>query len=301
MGGLDSGVTDGTTDILLESAFFTPSEIRRTSRRLFLTSDSSYRFERGVDPNQGHPSCRTRCRTHCSKLPGAKLSLSTATAGTVPSVTSPVELDVVRMDQLMDGTAFHFADAEAILTRLGLEKADGNVWNVPSWRADLERSADLVEEVARVHGLENVPTRTGGTAVDESQIDRDYDRLHEPQAEARSPSASSRYKPSSSFREAQLRDCLPLRPLMEGDLVKVSRPLSEDHAILRPSLTPGLIQTAERNLRQGAKISPLLRSRPTVPQCRRRQSNRPRSRLPRPPPRRRSRSSLMGQQRKPPH
>ena len=250
MGGLDSGVTDGTTDILLESAFFTPSEIRHTSRRLFLTSDSSYRFERGVDPNQVIPAAALAAAL-IAEVAGGNISLSTATAGSVPSVTSPVELDIVRMDQLMDGS-ISLPDAEDILTRLGLEKAEGNVWNVPSWRADLERSADLVEEVARVHGLENVPTRTGGTAVDESQFDREYDRL----MSLKQKLAALGFFEVQTIKlisEAQLRDCLPLRPLMEGDLIKVSRPLSEDHAILRPSLTPGLIQTAERNIRQGAK------------------------------------------------
>ncbi|MDE0859878.1 MAG: phenylalanine--tRNA ligase subunit beta [Akkermansiaceae bacterium] len=250
MGGLDSGVTDSTTDILLESAFFTPSEIRHTSRRLFLTSDSSYRFERGVDPNQVVPAAALAAAL-IAEVAGGNVSTTTSTAGSVPSVTSPVELDIARMDQLMDGS-ISLPNAEAILTRLGLEKAEGNVWNIPSWRADLERSADLVEEVARVHGLENIPSRTGGTAVDESKFDREYDRL----MSLKQKLAALGFYEAQTIKlisEAQLRDCLPLRPLMEGDLIKVSRPLSEDHAILRPSLTPGLIQTAERNIRQGAK------------------------------------------------
>jgi len=250
MGGLDSGVTEATTDIILESAFFTPSEIRHTSRRLFLTSDSSYRFERGVDPNQVIPAAALAAAL-IAEIAGGKVAPTTAAAGSVPTVTAPVELDIVRMEQLMDGS-ISLADAEAILTRLGLEKAEGNTWNIPSWRADLERSADLVEEVARVHGLENVPSRTGGTAVDESQFDRDYDRLiglkHKLVA-----LGFYEVQTIKLIAESQLRDCLPLRPLMEGDLIKVARPLSEDHAILRPSLTPGLLQIAERNINQGAK------------------------------------------------
>ncbi|MEN8849081.1 MAG: phenylalanine--tRNA ligase subunit beta [Akkermansiaceae bacterium] len=250
MGGLDSGVTDTTTDVILESAFFTPSEIRHTSRRLFLTSDSSYRFERGVDPNQVIPAAALAAAL-IAEIAGGNVAATTATAGSVPTVTSPVELDIVRMEQLMDGS-ISLPDAEAILTRLGLEKATKNTWNIPSWRADLERSADLVEEVARVHGLENVPSRTGGTAVDESQFDRDYDRL---MGLKHKLVALGFYEVQTIklIAESQLRDCLPLRPLMDGDLIKVSRPLSEDHAILRPSLTPGLLQIAERNLNQGAK------------------------------------------------
>ncbi|YCM46308.1 phenylalanine--tRNA ligase subunit beta [Verrucomicrobiaceae bacterium 227] len=250
MGGFDSGVTEGTTDILLESAYFTTSEIRRTSRRLFLTSDSSYRFERGVDPQQVLPASALATAL-ILKIAGGAASTQTATAGELPGELPVVELDVDRMLQLMDHS-ISLEDAGAILTRLGITAGEGNLWNIPSWRADLERSADLVEEIARVHGLENVPSRTGGTAVDESAIDRDYDRL----LDLKKKLVALGFFEAQTIKliaESQLRDCLPIRPLQEGDLVKVARPLSEDHAILRPSLTPGLLATAENNLRQGAK------------------------------------------------
>ena len=250
MGGLDSGVNEGTTDILLESAYFATSEIRRTSRRLFLTSDSSYRFERGVDPNNVLPASALAAAL-ILEIAGGEASTDTVTAGTLPADLPSVELDVDRLMQLMDHS-ISLEDASAILTRLGLSKSDGSSWNIPSWRADLERSADLVEEVARVHGLENVPSRVGGTAVDESPIDRDYDRL----LDLKKKLVALGFFETQTIKliaESQLRDCLPIRPLIDGDLVKVARPLSEDHAILRPSLTPGLIATAENNLRQGAK------------------------------------------------
>ncbi|MFT7302213.1 MAG: phenylalanyl-tRNA synthetase beta chain [Akkermansiaceae bacterium] len=250
MGGFESGVSDTTTDILLESAYFTTSEIRRTSRRLFLTSDSSYRFERGVDPNQVLVAAALAAAL-ILEIAGGEASAQTITAGQLPGALPDVTLDVDRMLQLMDNS-ISLEDAGAILTRLGLSSSDNKTWSIPSWRADLERSADLVEEIARVHGLENVPSRTGGTAVDESPIDRVYDRLLD----------FKKHLVALGFYETQtikliaanqLRDCLPLRPLQDGDLVKVSRPLSEDHAILRPALTPGLLEVAENNLRQGAK------------------------------------------------
>lgn len=250
MGGLDSGVTDTTIDILLESAYFTTSDIRRTSRRLFLTSDSSYRFERGVDPNQVLPASALAAAL-ILEIAGGEASPQTITAGQLPGNLPAVELDVDRMLQLMDHS-ISLENAGTLLTRLGLSSADGKTWNIPSWRADLERSVDLVEEIARVHGLENVPSRTGGTAVDESAIDRDYDRL----LDLKKRLVALGFYETQTIKligESQLRDCLPLRPLQDGDLVKVSRPLSEDHAILRPSLTPGLLATAENNLRQGAK------------------------------------------------
>jgi phenylalanyl-tRNA synthetase beta chain len=250
MGGLDSGVTDQTTDILLESAYFTTSEIRRTSRRLFLSSDSSYRFERGVDPNNVLPASALAAAL-IVEIAGGEPSSKTITAGTLPAPLPEVELDVERMLQLMDHS-ISLDEASAILTRLGLKSEDQKTWHIPSWRADLERSADLVEEIARVHGLEQVPSRTGGTAVDASLIDESYDRL----LDLKKRLVALGFFEAQTIKliaENQIRDCLPLRPLQEGDLVKVSRPLSEDHAILRPALTPGLVAVAENNLRQGAK------------------------------------------------
>lgn len=250
MGGFDSGVTDGTTDILLESAYFTTSEIRRTSRRLFLTSDSSYRFERGVDPQKVLPASALAAAL-ILEIAGGQVESQTMIAGQLPAALPAVELDIDRMLQLMDNS-ISLEEAGTILTRLGLSSSDLKSWQIPSWRGDLERSADLVEEIARTHGLENVPSRTGGTAVDESKIDRDYDRLFDLK---KSLVALGFYEAQTIklIAEGQLRDCLPLRPLQEGDLVKVARPLSEDHAILRPALTPGLLEVAENNLRQGAK------------------------------------------------
>ena len=250
MGGLDSGVTDTTTDVLLESAYFTTSEIRRTSRRLFLTSDSSYRFERGVDPQKVLPAAALAAAL-ILEIAGGEATPQTATAGQLPGDLPDVELDIDRLMQLMDHS-ISLDGAAAILTSLGLSSSDNKTWSIPTWRADLERSADLVEEVARVHGLDNIPSRTGGTAVDESPIDRDYDRL----LDLKKRLVALGFYETQTIKliaENQLRDCLPLRPLQDGDLVKVSRPLSEDHAILRPALTPGLLAVAENNLRQGAK------------------------------------------------
>ena len=250
MGGLDSSVTHSTTDILLESAYFTTSEIRRTSRRLFLTSDSSYRFERGVDPGQVLPAAALAAAL-ILEIAGGKASAQTSTAGQLPAPLPEVTLDSERMLQLMDHS-ISLADASSILKRLGLQSENQKTWSIPSWRADLGRSADLVEEIARTHGLQNLPSRTGGTAVDESSHDRDYDRLLDLK---RQLVALGFYETQTIklISEKQIRDCLPLRPLQDGDLVKVARPLSEDHAILRPALTPGLLAVAENNIRQGVK------------------------------------------------
>ena len=249
MGGAKSGVTEKTTSVILESAFFEPSAVRRTSRRLVLTSDSSYRFERGVDPQQVLPASSLATQL-LVELTGATVQDGPIVAGTLPEAAAPVTLDRKRMHHLMDGSVDD-AEADQILKQLGFSKSDDDCWSVPSWRHDVTRSADLVEEVARVVGLDRVPVRTGGEVVDESAADRLYDAT----LVLKQRLAALGFFEARTIKlisEAQLADCLPQRPLMDGDVIRVARPLSEDHAVMRPSLTAGLIQVADRNLRQNA-------------------------------------------------
>jgi phenylalanyl-tRNA synthetase beta chain len=243
-------VTETTTDILLESAYFTPQGIRRTSRRTSLSSDSSYRFERGVDP-AGILTASAFAVKLILETAGGTAESATIVAGEAPVLTQPVALDAKKLDQLMGGS-IALADAEKILTRLGLTKLADGTWNVPSFRADLQRHIDLVEEIARVHGLANVPSRFRGTFVPASPVDAAYDAdmvlrrrlaalgLHECQT-------------IKLIADAQVADALPQRPLQDGDIIRVKLPLSEDHAVMRPSIVPGLVASAVRNVRQQAK------------------------------------------------
>ena len=250
MGGAGSGVTETTTGILLESAYFTPQGIRRTSRRTALSSDSSYRFERGVDPG-GVLTASAFAVELILEIAGGTAELTTQLAGEAPVLVRSVTLDAEKLDQLMGGS-IPLTDAEEILTRLGLTKLADGTWDVPSFRADLQRHIDLVEEIARVHGLDNVPSRFLGTFVPASPVDAAYDAdmvlrrrlaalgLHECQT-------------IKLISDAQVSDVLPLRPLQDGDVIRVKLPLSEDHAVMRPSIVPGLIASAARNVRQQAK------------------------------------------------
>jgi phenylalanyl-tRNA synthetase beta chain len=250
MGGQDSGVSETTTDILLESAYFTPSRIRRTSRRLALSSDSSYRFERGVNP-QGILSASALALKLIQQIAGGTVASVTIKAGEPPVLTQPVTLDLVRLDQLTGASIGH-DEAATILTRLGLTELGDNRWEVPAFRADLQRHIDLVEEIVRVKGLDAVPSRFSATFVPSSPVDSAYDAdmrlrerlvglgLHECQT-------------IKLISDAQVADALPLKPLLPGDAIRVSLPLSEDHAVMRPSILPGLLASAARNVRQGAK------------------------------------------------
>lgn len=249
MGGLDSGVTEATTEIILESAWFAPSGIRRTARRTQLSSDSSYRFERGVDPGGVLPASALAVQWILETAGGS--AETTRTAGRAPEVTGLVTLDWAKLDQLMGGSVTH-AEAAAILQRLGLTNLGNGQWQVPSYRADLQRHIDLVEEIARVHGLERVPSRLVGEMVPTSAVDAGYDA----DMRLRRQLAALGFFECQTIKlisDAQLADALPLRPLQQGDIIRVKLPLSEDHAVMRPSLVPGLVASAVRNVRQQAK------------------------------------------------
>lgn len=249
MGGLESGVTEATTDILLESAYFVPQGIRRTSRRTALSSDSSYRFERGVDPQGVVPASALAVKLILETAGGE--AGDTLVTGEAPVLTKAVVLDEKKLNQLMGGS-ISLEAAEEILTRLGLGKRADGSWDVPSFRADLQRHIDLVEEIARVHGLDNVPSRLLGSFVPQSAVDKAYDA---DMVLRRRLAALGAYECQTIklISDAQVADALPLRPLQDGDLIRVKLPLSEDHAVMRPSIVPGLVASAERNVRQGRK------------------------------------------------
>ena len=154
MGGAASGVTLTTTDVLLESAYFVPSGVRRTSRRLSLSSDSSYRFERGVDPSMVE-AASARAVGLILDLAGGVAEDVLVVAGQAPVLTGEVALSGDHARRLL-GSSISDDDISVILRRLGLggpgpSSAGGaGVWQVPSYRQDLQRPVDLIEEIARV-------------------------------------------------------------------------------------------------------------------------------------------------------
>lgn len=160
MGGEASSVTETTTDLLLESAYFTPSFIRRTARRLGISSDSSYRFERGVDP-QGPLAGSDLAVKLILDIAGGTAEAEVLVAGTAPQLTQDVTFDETRARNLIGIPDLSREEMHGVLTGLGLAKKSEtdttSLWHIPSYRGDLQRSVDLVEEVARVIGLDRVP------------------------------------------------------------------------------------------------------------------------------------------------
>ena len=172
-------------------------------------------------------------------------------------------LDSGRLEQLSNGD-ISLEQAETILQKLGLTKGSGSSWNIPSFRLDLSRHVDLVEEIVRVHGFENIRSRHTGAFVEASDVDSSYDFQMQVK---RQLAAQGLYEiqgmkliaeDANDDLVAQLQDALPLRPLAQGDLIRVSLPLSEDHAILRPSLVPSLVATAALEPQAGSQITSFL-------------------------------------------
>jgi phenylalanyl-tRNA synthetase beta chain len=244
MGGEETGVTETTTNVLLEAAWFTPSNIRRTSRRLGLSSDSSYRFERGIDPQQVQGASELATRL-ILEIAGGTADDVLLVAGETPVLTSEITLDDDRARKLLGTADLSSDEIRSILTKLGLTLENGR-WTVPSYRADLQRPVDLIEEIARVIGLDRVPSKMAAVAVPSDATDRAYDFA----MTLRQALVNRGCFEAQTLRlvaESQLADTLG-----GGTGVAVKNPLSEDHTTLRPSIIPGLIATAALNIRQGA-------------------------------------------------
>ena len=243
MGGEGSGVTEGTTDVMLEIAYFTPDSIAQTGQKLGLTSDARSRFERGVDPaflNDG-----------LEILSGLILDICGGEASdAIHEGQPPVEERTVRFDPerafALGGVEVAEERQRAILESLGFEFVDATNVRVPSWRRDVVGTADLVEEVARITGYEQVVAaplpRIAGvakpTATRSQMIERNVRRT----AAARGLDEAVTW---SFISEAEAEAFGP------ADW-RLANPISEDMKVMRPSLLPGVIAAARRNLDRGA-------------------------------------------------
>jgi len=245
MGGEGSGVTESTTDILLESAFFEPSRVRRASRSLSLFSDSSYRFERGVDP-EGVTIASARAVELILQLAGGTASETLEIAGELPP-RAKISLRHDRVRSVL-GLDISNADIDSALTRVGLINLGGWEWEIPGYRREILREADLIEEVARVVGIEKIPSRAEGLFAAGSDADAAYDFAMEVR----------RKLAGMGFHEARTSTLVSNADAADfGESVALKNPFGDDQSQLRNSLLPGLFSAVIRNLDQGAKSIPL--------------------------------------------
>lgn len=246
MGGEDSGVTETTTDVLLESAYFVPSKIRRTARRLNLHSDSSYRFERGVDPYQVNGASDLAVKLILD-LAGGEAEKEIVTCGEIPDAPAAVALDNDYCRSVI-GADVPDETIDGILTSLGLEKGKG-AWEIPTYRLDLIRPVDLVEEVARVFGLEQVPSNQNSWFSPASKADASFDFAAGIQATL-SGIGFFEARNLKLISDAQLSDDVATTHRGMSP-IRLKNPLNDEQDYLRPGIVPGLLATAERNRRFG--------------------------------------------------
>ena len=259
MGGAETGVTHTTTDIWLESACFQPQSIRRTSRELGLSSDSSYRFERGVD-GAGIAHGSQRAAALIVEIAGGQAGplVAGAPAGSpfqVPLIdmggliyTHAVALRAQRVNSLL-GLDVPSERAQQILTGFGLRETDPG-WQVPSFRPDLTREVDLIEEIARVVGIDAIPARMQARFAPASTTDDAYDRA-----------MTLRHAfAAHGLHEARNLTLVPAAPrgvactkTAPGTLQSVKNPMIDDQVVLRPNLMHGLLTALANNVRAGAK------------------------------------------------
>ena len=241
MGGEHSGVTEATTDVLLEVAYFTPERIARTGQALGLISDARSRFERGADPaflDEGLAILTGLIVDICGGEASAAIR-----AGEPPTEPKRVKFDP-RRTLALGGVDLPEGRQRAILASLGFAVDNGEAI-VPSWRPDIDGPADLVEEITRIHGYDAVPS---------TPLEREPGVAH-PTA-TRAQRIERRVRRTAAARG--LDEAVTWSFIAEAEAVpfgepewRLMNPISEEMKVMRPSLLPGLIAAARRNIDRG--------------------------------------------------
>jgi phenylalanyl-tRNA synthetase beta chain len=247
MGGKHSAVGPKTTDLFLESAFFSPLAIAGRARSYGMHTDASHRYERGVDYQLQHKAIE-RATALLLSIVGGEPGPVTEVQGTLPQ-THLIRLRKARIQSLL-GMSLADGEVLGIMDRLGIQlhAKDGAGWTftVPSWRFDISIEEDLIEELARVHGYDKLPVMV-------PQID-----MHlMPSSEVKTPLRAMRHCLASlgyqevvtySFVDAELDAVLSGLDWDKGyQPVKLANPISQDMAVMRSNLWPGLIKTLKHN------------------------------------------------------
>jgi phenylalanyl-tRNA synthetase beta chain len=242
MGGQNSEIHDGTADVLLESACFQPQNIRATSKKLELRTDSSYRFERGADRGICDWASR-RAAQLILETAGGLLLDPPLDVYPVPPPPKQISLHCQKTNELLGLDIAPAAQIE-FLQRLGLECVNSSApaFRIPTFRVDLKREADLIEEIGRLYGVDKIPATPPRGAIGSNA----FDTVHDQVAEAR------RILSALGLFEAQGQTLLSTAAAgLSADPAQVAAlqyPLSSDMNVLRPSLLPGLLDSLRHNV-----------------------------------------------------
>jgi phenylalanyl-tRNA synthetase beta chain len=242
MGGQNSEINEQTNDVLIESAYFKPQNIRATSKKLDLRTDASYRFERGADVGI----------VEWASARAAQLILETAGGELAPGVVdacpkgsdrAQITLRYHKTSELLGVKVAPEAQRD-FLNRLGLQLTAENegqcTVEIPTFRVDLKRETDLIEEVARLFGVDKIPSTAPRGAIGANEFDAIHDQIWE----------ARRILAGLGLNEAQGQTLISstTAKLVSADVVPLENPLSSDMDVLRPSLIPGLLDSLRHNL-----------------------------------------------------
>jgi phenylalanyl-tRNA synthetase beta chain len=253
MGGQNSEINQNTADVLIESACFQPQNIRATSKKLELRTESSYRYERGADigicdwasqraaqlilDTAGGTLAQGVVDAYPKPFEPKQIALRHTQTDAVLGIEVPMEQQIEYLQRL----GLEITTAAGIGPSTGMRMPHTTVFRVPSFRVDLKREIDLIEEVARLYGVDKIPATAPRGAIGTNA----YDAVHDQLADAR------RILTGLGLFEAQGQTLISdtAAKLMAGDvLVPLSNPLSSDMNVLRPSLLPGLLDALRHNL-----------------------------------------------------
>jgi phenylalanyl-tRNA synthetase beta chain len=246
MGGEDTGCSDTTTNVFIESAYFDPARTARTGQKLGILSDARYRFERGVDPEFVVPGLELATKLILEWCGGEPSE--TVVAGSVPNWRRVIDFDPDYVARL-GGLKVAKSETISILKRLGFGVEDGSPVRVtpPSWRSDVAGKADLVEEIVRIHGVNRVPSQAlvRADAVAKPTLTPAQRRIR----------AVRRALAARGFNETVNYSFIPrddAKLFGGGDEARqVENPIASDLDALRPSVLPSLLAAAKRNEARG--------------------------------------------------
>ena len=244
-GGKGSGTYETTKNVVLESAYFHPTWIRKSARRHGLSTDASFRFERGVDPN-GTIYALQQAAILCKQLAGGKISMEVCDVYPEPMKNAIVELSYEYVHNLV-GKEIPVETIKSICESLEMkvlsETAEGLTLEIPAYRVDVQRPCDVVEDILRIYGYNNVeiPTQLKSSLV----IKADEDRKHKLQ------NLVSEQLVGAGFNEI-LNNSLTKTAYYEGkkNVVKIMNPLSSDLGVMRQTLLYGGLESVEHNVKR---------------------------------------------------
>ena len=242
MGGANTEINNQTVDVLIESAYFAPVNIRRTSKLLGLRSESSYRFERGADAGISDWASQ-RAAQLILETAGGQLAEGVVDIQPKAKDEKQITLHFAKSKDLL-GIGISHADQVGFLNKLGLKTVAQQpgecTFSIPSWRVDLKREVDLIEEVGRLFGIDKIPSTPPRGALGSNAFDSVYDQIGEVR----------RILAGLGLNEAQGQTLISSAELgmRNAESVMLANPLSSDMDMLRPSLLPGLIHSLRHNV-----------------------------------------------------